>query len=50
MPLLKFEWRTWPSVNGLGFEKLPESPSSEMVANTIRPYVETCIEAFGTPT
>jgi predicted TIM-barrel fold metal-dependent hydrolase len=36
------------SVNGLGFEKLAEPPSSEMVANAMRPYVDTCIEAFGT--
>ncbi len=36
------------SVNGLGFEKLPEPPSSEMVADKMRPYVETCIAAFGT--
>ena len=36
------------AVNGLGFEKLAEPPSSEMVANAMRPYVETCIEAFGT--
>jgi predicted TIM-barrel fold metal-dependent hydrolase len=36
------------AVNGLGFEKLPEPPSSEMVASAMRPYVETCIEAFGT--
>src|ERR1700687_1531833 len=35
------------AVNGLGFEKLAEPPSSEMVANAMRPYVETCIEAFG---
>ena len=35
------------AVNGLGFEKQAEPPSSEMVANAIRPYVETCIEAFG---
>jgi len=33
---------------GLGFEKQAEPPSSEMVANAARPYVETCIEAFGT--
>jgi predicted TIM-barrel fold metal-dependent hydrolase len=33
---------------GLGFEKQAEPPSSEMVANGARPYVETCIEAFGT--
>jgi predicted TIM-barrel fold metal-dependent hydrolase len=35
------------AVNGLGFEKLPDPPSSEIVANAMRPYVETCIEAFG---
>ena len=35
------------AVNGLGFEKQAEPPSSEMVANAMRPYVETCIEAFG---
>jgi L-fuconolactonase len=33
--------------NGLGFEKQAEPPS-EMVANAMRPYVEICIEAFGT--
>jgi L-fuconolactonase len=37
------------AVNGLGFEKQAEPPSSETVANAMRPYVETCIEAFGTP-
>jgi L-fuconolactonase len=26
---------------------VPESPSSEMLATTFRPYFETCIEAFG---
>jgi hypothetical protein len=36
------------AVNGLGFEKQAEPPSSEMVANAMRPYVETCVEAFGT--
>jgi L-fuconolactonase len=48
------------AINGLGFEKQAEPPSSEMVANAIRaavvrdggecdtPYVETCIDAFGT--
>jgi predicted TIM-barrel fold metal-dependent hydrolase len=35
------------AVNGLGFEKQAEPPSSETVANAMRPYVETCIEAFG---
>ncbi len=33
--------------SGLGFNELPEPPSSDMVAATCRPYVETCIEAFG---
>jgi predicted TIM-barrel fold metal-dependent hydrolase len=36
------------AVNGLGFEKMAEPPSSETVADAMRPYVETCIEAFGT--
>jgi predicted TIM-barrel fold metal-dependent hydrolase len=36
------------AINGLGFEKQAEPPSSEMVANAMRPYVETCLEAFGT--
>jgi len=35
------------AVNGLGFEKQAEPPSSEMVAARFRPYIETCIEAFG---
>jgi L-fuconolactonase len=34
--------------NGLGFNEQTEPPSSEMLATTFRPYVETCIEAFGT--
>jgi predicted TIM-barrel fold metal-dependent hydrolase len=33
--------------NGFGFNEQAEPPSSEMVAATCRPYVETCIEAFG---
>jgi L-fuconolactonase len=33
--------------NGLGFNDQTEPPSSQMVATTCRPYVETCIEAFG---
>ena len=33
--------------NGLGLNEQSEPPSSEMVATTCRPYVETCIEAFG---
>jgi hypothetical protein len=32
--------------NVLGFNQQAEPPSSEMLANTFRPYVETCIEAF----
>jgi len=31
-----------------GWEKNPESPSSDMLATACRPYVETCIQAFGT--
>jgi L-fuconolactonase len=34
-------------VNGRGFEERPDPPSSETLASAIRPYVETCIEAFG---
>jgi L-fuconolactonase len=33
--------------NGFGFNEQADPPSSEMVAATFRPYVETCIEAFG---
>jgi L-fuconolactonase len=32
---------------GLGFNEQGEPPSSEVVAARFRPYVETCIEAFG---
>ena len=32
---------------GLGFNEQAEPPSSEMVAARFRPYIETCIEAFG---
>jgi predicted TIM-barrel fold metal-dependent hydrolase len=32
---------------GLGFNEESEPPSSEMVAARFRPYIETCIEAFG---
>ena len=31
----------------LGFSERPEPPSSEVVATLCRPYVETCIDAFG---
>lgn len=34
-------------VNGFGFEQRPRPPSSEEIAVAWRPYVETCIEAFG---
>jgi DASS family divalent anion:Na+ symporter len=34
-------------INGFGFEKAPDPPSSEKLAATWKPYVETCIEAFG---
>jgi L-fuconolactonase len=36
------------SLNGLGFQGQTEPPSSDMLAAACRPYVETCIEAFGT--
>ncbi len=32
---------------GFEFHKNPEPPSSQMLADAWRPYVETCIEAFG---
>jgi len=34
---------------GLGFDEQAEPPSSEMIAARFRPYIETCIEAFGAP-
>jgi hypothetical protein len=34
-------------INGLGFNEQAEPPSSEMLATAMRPYIETCIEAFG---
>lgn len=34
-------------LGGFGFHELPEPPSSEDMANAWRPYIETCIEAFG---
>ncbi len=34
-------------VNGFGFEAHPEPPSSQTLAAAWRPYMETCIEAFG---
>jgi L-fuconolactonase len=34
-------------INGFGFQNRPEPPSSEDLAAAWRPYIETCIEAFG---
>lgn len=34
-------------INGFGFEQGPAPPSSEALAAAWRPYLETCIEAFG---
>ena len=34
-------------INGLNLSERPEPPSSEELAARCRPYVETCIEAFG---
>ena len=34
-------------LNGFGFHEQPAPPSSEALAAAWRPYVETCIEAFG---
>ena len=34
-------------IGGYGFEKLADPPSSQMLADAWRPYIETCIEAFG---
>src|SRR5436189_108111 len=33
-------------MGGFGFHEQPEPPSSETLANTWRPYIETCIDAF----
>jgi predicted TIM-barrel fold metal-dependent hydrolase len=35
-------------LGGFGFHERPEAPSSETLAETWRPYIETCIGAFGT--
>src|SRR5579864_3142138 len=37
------------SYTSLRFDEDAEPPSSEMVAARFRPYIETCIAAFGTP-
>jgi L-fuconolactonase len=34
-------------MGGFRFHEQPEPPSSEMLAGTWRPYIETCIDAFG---
>jgi predicted TIM-barrel fold metal-dependent hydrolase len=34
-------------MSGNGFEKLPDPPSSQVLADAWRPYMETCIAAFG---
>ena len=34
-------------INGFGFETRDAPTSSELLAQTWRPYIETCIEAFG---
>ena len=34
-------------INGFAFHKRPRPPSSQDLADAWRPYVETCIEAFG---
>ena len=34
-------------MGGFGFHERPEPPSSETLATTWRPYIETCIDAFG---
>jgi predicted TIM-barrel fold metal-dependent hydrolase len=34
-------------VNGFDFHLAPQPPSSREMADAWRPYVETCIEAFG---
>lgn len=32
---------------GFGFDNLPQRPTAEQLADAWRPYIETCIEAFG---
>jgi L-fuconolactonase len=34
-------------INGFGFERGSDPPSSDALATTWRPYIERCIEAFG---
>jgi predicted TIM-barrel fold metal-dependent hydrolase len=34
-------------IGGFGFERQAEPPSSDQLAAAWKPYIETCIEAFG---
>ena len=34
-------------LGGFGFENLPQAPSSEQLAHAWRPWIGTCLEAFG---
>ncbi|HEU0061530.1 MAG TPA: amidohydrolase family protein [Hyphomicrobiaceae bacterium] len=34
-------------MGGFGFHEMPEPPASELLAAAWRPYVDTCIDAFG---
>jgi len=34
-------------INGYGFEQQPAPPSSQQLADAWKPYIDTCIEAFG---
>jgi predicted TIM-barrel fold metal-dependent hydrolase len=34
-------------INGMGFDEAPAPPSTAALADALRPFVETCIEAFG---
>jgi len=34
-------------INGYGFERQPAPPSSQLLADAWKPYIDTCIEAFG---
>ena len=34
-------------IGGFGFHERADPPSSEILADAWRPYIETCVEAFG---
>jgi predicted TIM-barrel fold metal-dependent hydrolase len=34
-------------MGGFGFHERPEPPSSDVLAAAWRPYIDTCIDAFG---